>query len=263
MLIISCASRQSKTYIIKAMAKTSSRPRRSSPLRLPGAFELFSPSKELVLKNIWIFGPLYAIPLVFWIHNWLWSATPGQVQPWWHDSGGISASWPGGPLPTYSSFLIIGFTFVWFLIVAVIGTIAQIMAQSAQLSAAQNKHFDFETLWVFVREMGWRMLGLYIVMGLIILVGFILLLIPGLFMIRRYIFAPYVMIDKKCSIREALDQSAALGLKNTGSVWGVMGVMLLISLVNILPIIGGLGSFVLGVLYSVAPALRYEQLKKI
>jgi hypothetical protein len=144
-----------------------------------------------------------------------------------------------------------------------LGTVAQIMSQAAQLDAVEDKHLDFQNLWQVVKKMGWRLLGLYILMAIIIGVGFVLLFIPGLFMIRRYILAPYVMIDKNAGIRESLSQSAALSLKNTSAVWGIIGVMFLIGLVNIIPYFGGLAAFVLGSLYSVAPALRYQQLKKL
>jgi hypothetical protein len=60
-----------------------------------------------------------------------------------------------------------------------------------------------------------------------------------------------------------MDQSAALSKANTGAIWGVIGVMFLIGLANIVPIIGGLIAFIFGALYSVAPALRYQQLKKL
>ena len=78
-------------------------------------------------------------------------------------------------------------------------------------------------------------------------------------------FAPYVMLDAhgKIGVKEALDKSAELGLQNTGAVWGLIGVSFLISLCGIVPVIGSLASFVLGALYSIAPALRYQQLKKL
>jgi hypothetical protein len=100
---------------------------------------------------------------------------------------------------------------------------------------------------------------------LIILVGLLGLpsLIVGLVMLRRYLLAPYVMLDKKLGIRASMDRSAALSKLNTNSVWGIIGVMLLIGLINIVPILGGLVSFIVGSLYSIAPALRYEQLKKL
>jgi hypothetical protein len=246
-----------------SMARTSKRARKSSPLHLPGAFDLFTPSKELVLKNIWIFGPLYAVPFIFWIHSWIWSPLPNQPVHWWQHSRGFSSGWPGGPLPTYGTFLVVGFSILWFVIIGALGTIAQIMSQAAQLEAAEGRHLDFHNLWAVVKDRGWRMFGLYIVTGLIVLVGLILLIIPGLIMIRRYFLAPYVMLDKNVGIREALDRSAELSKVNTGSIWGILGVMLLIGMVNIIPILGGLVSFALGSLYSVAPALRYEQLKKL
>jgi hypothetical protein len=245
------------------MARTSRRARRSSPLHLPSAFDLYTPSKQIVLSNIWIFGPLYAIPLVFWIHSWIWSPLPNQTVHWWQHSGSLSSAWPGGPLPTYGTFLVVGFSLLWFLIIGAIGTIAQIMAQAAQLQGAEHKHLDFHNLWGVVKELGWRMLGLYVVMGLLIFVGLVLLVIPGLILIRRFFLAPYVMLDKKIGIREALEESTRLSRLNTGSIWGIIGVMFLIGLLNIIPFIGGLISFAVGSLYSVAPALRYQQLKKL
>jgi hypothetical protein len=245
------------------MARTSNRARRTSPLHLSSAFDLFKPSKEIVLNNIWIFGPLYAVPFIFWIHSWIWSPLPNQPTHWWQGARSLSSGWPGGPLPTYGTFLVVGFSLLWFVIIAALGTVAQIMSQAAQLQAAENKHLDFHNLWQVVKELGWRMLGLYIAVGLVVLVGFILLVIPGLFMIRRYFLAPYVMLDEKIGIRDAMDRSAELSKINTGSIWGIIGVMFLIGLVNVIPIIGGLASFGLGALYSMAPALRYRQLKHI
>ena len=71
------------------------------------------------------------------------------------------------------------------------------------------------------------------------------------------------MLDEKLGVRDSMHRSAELSKLNPGSVWGIIGVMLLIGLVNIIPILGGLASFALGGLYSVAPALRYQQLKKL
>jgi len=242
------------------MARTSKRARKSSPLTLPGAFELFSPSKEIILKNIWIFGPLYAIPLIFGIHDWIWTPANGNS---FIDSHSHSFSLPGGPLPTYDSSIFIGFSIFWLLFVVIAGTVASIMSQAAQLDAVEGKRLDFQILWQSVKQLGVRLFGLYIVMAVVIIIGLFLLIIPGVIFIRRYFLAPYVMLDKKVGIRESMETSAALSKRNTGSVWGVIGVMLLISLIGIIPIIGGLISFAIGCLYSVAPALRYQQLKKL
>ncbi|MBX4190665.1 hypothetical protein KW794_01115 [Candidatus Saccharibacteria bacterium] len=245
------------------MARASKRARRTSAFYMPGAFDLFTPSKELVLKNIWIFGPLYALSLVFYIHSWIWSPLPNQPVSWWHHADGFSSAWPGSPLPIHITFLSVGFSVLWLLIIMLIGTIVQIMSNAAQLVAAEGKRLDFNNLWQIVKELGWRMWGLYLLTGLIVFVGLVLLIVPGLIFIRRYFLAPYVMLDKKTDIMESLNMSASLSKANTGAVWGVIGVMFLIGLLNILPYIGGLAAFVIGALYSVAPALRYQQLKKL
>lgn len=245
------------------MAKASRRARRTSAFYMPSAFDLFTQSKDLVTKKIWIFGPLYAVPFIFYLHSWLWSPLPNQHVSWWHHADGFSSAWSGSALPSYLTYLSVGFSFLWLAIILIIGSVAQIMSNAAQLRASQDHDFDFKHLWQTVKEQGWQLLGLYIVMGVIFSIGLILLIIPGLIFIRRYLFAPYVMIDKKTGISDSLSQSAALGRMNTGSVWGVIGVMFLIGLLNILPYIGGLAAFGFGVLYSVSPALRYQQLKKL
>jgi hypothetical protein len=238
------------------MARTSRRTRRNSPLHLPGAFELFTPSKEIVLKNIWIFGPLYTVPLIFYIHSWIWSPLPHQSIHWWQQSRGLSSGWPGGPLPTYATFLVVGFSLLWLLLIIAVGTIVQVMSQTAQLDAAEHKHLDFQDLWKVARKMTWPMFKVYVVSGLAIV--FTLFIFA-----RRYFLTGYVMLDKKTGVLDSMRESNRISSKNPGSVWGVIGVMLLIGLINIVPYIGGLISFALGSLYSVAPALRYQQLKKL
>lgn len=245
------------------MARTSRRTRRNSPLHMPGAFDLYTPSKELVLKNIWIFGPLYAVPFIFYVHSWIWSPLPHQKVHWWQHGDKFSSGWTGSPWPSDVTFLVVGFSLLWLILVAVVGTMVQIMTQAAQLDAVENRPLDFQHLWRVVKELGWRLFGLYVAMAVIIVVGFVLLIIPGFFMIRRYMLAPFVMIDQKTGIREALDKSAELSLINTGALWGVMGVMLLIGMLNIIPFIGGLLSFAVGSLYSLVPALRYQQLSRL
>jgi len=232
------------------------RARKSSPLYLPRARELFTPSKELVLKNIWIFGPLYAIPFIFSIHSWIWAPVAGQPHHWWYQTGRFNWSSAGSTLPVYLTLLIVGFSLLWLVIIMAIGTIAQIMAQEAQLKAAKGEYLTFENLWPQARLLGWRMLGLYIVSGLAIVFSLFILA-------RRYLLAPYVMLEKKTGIRESMRISSELSSRNPGSVWGVIGVLVIIALVGAVPFAGGLVSFILGALYSTAPALRYEQLKKL
>lgn len=132
----------------------------------------------------------------------------------------------------------------------------QVMTQEAQLRAVEGGRLDFQDLWKVAKNMSWRMFKLYILSSLAIILTLFIFL-------RRYFLAPYVMLDKDVGVREAMRQSSELSAKNPGSVWGVIGVIVLIGFINILPIIGGLLSFAVGALYSVTPALRYQQLKQL
>ena len=212
------------------------------------------------MKNIWVFGPLYAVFIFFSIHSWIWTPTgPGETRHWW-DSTVVSL--PNGPSLAGLNYTFVGFSILWLLLTLVVGTIVQVMAQKAQLDVSEGKSPTYDKLWATVKELGWRMFGLYIIAGLIILIGFLLLIIPGIFMVKRYFMAPYVMLDEKLGIRASLDRSAAIS-PTIGSVWGVVLVVILLSFISVIPIIGWLISFVLSILYSVAPALRYQELKKI
>jgi hypothetical protein len=244
------------------MAKSRNRPRQSSPLNLPGAFQLFTSSKEIVLKNIWIFGPLYAIPILFWIHSWIWTPASSSTGGWWSGFYGLNGSWGSSPIASWD-YARIGFSVLWFLIAVVAGTIAQFMVTIAALDSTENRALDFRDLWQTVKKIGWRLVGLYLLVALYVVIGLILLIIPGLIMIRRYYLAPYAMIDRNCGIKEAMERSAAMSKPYSGSIWGIIGVMILISLVGIVPLIGWLASLILGMLYVVAPALRYQQLKRL
>ncbi len=245
------------------MARNRQRARANSPLNLPGAFQLFKPSRNIVLDNIWIFGPLFAVSLIFSLHSWIWSPASATGQHWADRFDSFSSGWSFSPISTYTWGAFIGFSIIWLLFVLAAGTIVQIMSQAAQLDAVEHKPLDFTVLWQVVKRLGWRLLGLYLLIDLYILVGLILLIIPGLIMIRRYFLAPYVMIDTKCGIKEAMERSAAMTKPYSGSIWGIIGVSFLIGLVAIVPFIGSLAAFMLAALYSVAPAIRYQELKKL
>jgi hypothetical protein len=241
------------------------RARRGSPLRLTPSFDLFRLSYELVRKNIWIFGTLYFVPLIFWIHSWIWTSPNANNPTWFNKFYGhetLSAGWGTSPVANLPDTFI-GFSILWFLIIIIGGTIAQLMAVIATYDASQDKVITFSKLWSAVKKIGLRLIGLYIVVFLVTLVGFVLLIVPGLIMIRRYYLAPYVMLDKNCGIREAMDRSAAISKPYSGYVWGIIGVAILIGLIGIIPLVGSLIAFVMGMFYSVAPALRYQELKKL
>lgn len=240
------------------------RARLGSPLRLHGSFELFGQSRRLVQKNIWIFGPLYFLPLIFSFHSWEWTPAIGsQNGHWWTTYSWFGSGLSASSVPSYMWYSIVGFSVLWFLFVLAIGTLIQIMTQEAQLEAVEHKPLDFGRLWNVAKEMGWQMFGLYLLIGLYVFVGLILFIVPGLIMLRRYFLAPYVMLDTRCGIKEAMERSAEMTKPYSKYIWGVIGVMFLIGLLNVIPGVGWLVAFILGMFYSLAPALRYQELKNV
>ncbi|MCA9329984.1 hypothetical protein KDA11_05020, partial [Candidatus Saccharibacteria bacterium] len=106
-------------------------------------------------------------------------------------------------------------------------------------------------------------LGISFIVALIVVCGIILLIIPGLIAFRRYIFAPYVLIDKKVGIKESLDISAKMTKPHSWSIYRILFVMGTIQLLGSVPFVGTIASTLLGIAYSVALAIKYLEIKKV
>lgn len=111
-----------------------------------------------------------------------------------------------------------------------------------------------------------RLIGYYIVFGLLFILGLILFIIPGLIVLRRYFLAPYYLVDRNLSIREALKQSGEASKPYSASIWGVIGVQIALvifgSLIqSIIPLIGILIGEVIVCLYLFLGPLRYREIE--
>jgi hypothetical protein len=238
-----------------------SRARLGSPLRLNGSVELFSQSAKLVRKNIWVFAVLFALPLLFTFHAWEWTpALGGDVGRHWTRYSWLGSGFASA-VPYFLWFSLIGYSIPWLIFVVFAGSAVQIMLQQAQLEAIDKKPLDLVRLWRTTRQMYREMFALYLLMGLYVAVGLILFIIPGLIMLRRYILAPYVLLDTRCDVKTAMERSAEITKPYAGYIWGMIAIMILIGLLNAIPGVGWMLAFVLGMLYCAAPALRYDELK--
>lgn len=239
------------------MARTSTRPRKTSPLNLTGAFDLFPKSYEIVRNNLGVFAFLFLFPFLVGAGNGVWTIDNERHLD---SDGQVFLNIVGnGSLPWY----VWGGFGVAFLFTLTVAVILQIMRHAAELEGSKGKVLRLGHLWEITKKKGLQMFGLYILVGLAIVIGLILLIIPGLIMIRRYFLSPYVLLDNNVSVWVAMEKSAAMSKPHSGSIWRIIGVKFLISLFGIIPLIGWLISFALSVSYTVAPALRYQELKKI
>ncbi len=229
--------------------------------KLTGAFDLFTKSKDAVLKNFKLFAILYAVPLLFTL--WGMFVTPKAQNANYDAALGISSASTATDISVSKASAVVGGVVAVIVVAVLLAGLYQAMLHRLELSAADNKQPSFSDLWAAAKKFWVRLILLSITVALMIFGGLILLIVPGIIMIRRYFLAPYVLIDQDVSVREAMKRSAAMSKPYSGSIWRILGVICLISLVGIVPVVGSLVSFILATLYSVAPALRYYELKHL
>ena len=200
---------------------------------LPGAFSLFKPSINAITLNLVTLIELILVPFLI--------VTLGDII----GHGGL--------------FL----TFVGEILVIFLAPAAYL----AQLRSSQGKTIDFTQAVKQSLHYFWRMIGLWIVLAIVIGVGFLLLIVPGLFMIRRYILSPYYLLDRDMKIFDAMKASATDSKTFSGAIWGLIGVDFLLAVVLlVLTALLGARLEIVGLLvyytYYCAPSIRYLQIKR-
>jgi len=86
----------------------------------------------------------------------------------------------------------------------------------------------------------WKYLGVSILMFLIVGVGLILLIIPGVYFALKYSFSLVIMLDKDTSIKEAFKESARITEGVKWKLLALVGVIILANLVGVLALVVGL-----------------------
>ncbi len=212
---------------------------------MPGAFELFKPSMEIIKRNLTAFLILLGLPtLLILIGN-----GPGMMG-----GGNLAAqSDPAqGMNPIFSIISLVGGIFC---LLATPGVIL------LQLKGARKEHIEMGEAFNKGLRYFWKMVGLVICLMFIFTVSLLLLIVPFFFMLRRYLLAPYYLVDRDLGVFEALKVSAQESQGKWGGIYGVVGVTVLLSLVGIIPLVGWIASAVLTFLYGNAVALRYLHFK--
>ena len=74
---------------------------------------------------------------------------------------------------------------------------------------------------------------IYLIYVFIVFIGLILFIIPGIYLMLRYMFVFYLVIDKNLSIKESFARSTKM---TVGIKWNLLGLTALVGLVNIVAI---------------------------
>lgn len=206
---------------------------------LSGAVALYKPSWTAFKRNIDTFALqiLFSIGIVVLASIFMQRASSG------------------GPL-SIATFLAFGVALALGLHV----TTALIITE---LRSAEDKKYSFDQSLKDGFRYFWRMGGLVLVCAALIVVGFVLFIVPGLFALQRLLMAPYILVDQNTSIVAAVRKSFTVGKRHAGPIWGVTWLLIGINLVSFIAHIGWVIAIALSILYLCAPAVRYIQLKNL
>jgi hypothetical protein len=114
----------------------------------------------------------------------------------------------------------------------------------AFLKAVRGEEVDLEDMFAAFRRNYWHTVLAYFLMALIIGVGFIFLIIPGIYLACKLAFIPYLVVDKKMDGAQAI--SASWKMTN-GYGWQVF----LIGLLGFFIVIAGFICLIIGVIISI------------
>src|SRR3989344_3911926 len=107
----------------------------------------------------------------------------------------------------------------------------------------------------------WKYLGLSILMPLAVLVGLVLLIIPGIIWAVRFSFAPLILVDTKIGPIAAMKESWAI---TAGNFWHLLEFWIVIGLINLLGmIVLGVGLLVSIPVSTFASIYVYRELTKV
>lgn len=133
------------------------------------------------------------------------------------------------------------------------------------LQSAKGGEFDPVHTFKNSRRYFWRVIGLTILITVIVEIGLILFIIPGVIALRMLLMAPYYLVDKDLGIMEALRVSARRSRLSRGPIYGVIGVLFWLfvggAMLGLIPVIGIVLSLFVTYLYLFGPALRYIEIK--
>jgi hypothetical protein len=209
---------------------------------LPSAFDLFKPSVRVLQNNLAGFLVLLGVPAILMLI--------GQGSSLWSPPQPGDGLFPDGPLAMF-------FGIGWIL--SILMTPALILLQ---LRGTRKEALTWQDAFSRGLKFVPRIFGLAILTTVILSASLAVFIIPFFLVLPRIIMASYYLVDQNLGIIEALKTSWN-NYKAFKGIWGVLGVIILLCIPSFLPVIGWLIGIVLTLLYSVAPAIRYEQIKRL
>jgi len=220
-------------------SETTAAPRRTGSRKLPPAVSLLRPSIRVILINLMTYVALGLLPFILFAAGFLPSLFASHANETVRLFSGGAAVMLG----------LAAFIVLIIILPAVVYT---------QIKGAAGLRVDVnDALGAGMFYLG-RMIRLIICLGAIYTVSALLFFVPFLFMLRRYMLAPYYLVDRDLGVFEAMRQSAEDSKRFSGALWGLIGLECVLAVLNLIPFLG----WILSGLYSCAPVVRYQQIKQ-
>lgn len=196
----------------------------------PGAFGAYKPSRDAVMRSL---GALVSILVLNIVASILLVAL----------TRGLFGASVGSALYDVCSI--------------VLSALFIVMEIFVYLKSIRGKRVELSDAFKAAKPLLPKMILLEILIGLTIIAGLILLIIPGIYFALRLSFAPYYLVDRDMEVMDAYKASWHATKGNIGKVLGIIGVYILMVLPCI-TIIGILATIYLTFMYAASLALLYD-----
>jgi uncharacterized membrane protein len=113
----------------------------------------------------------------------------------------------------------------------------------AYLRAARNEKLDIGDMFAGFKNY-WSAVGAGLLVAIAVVIGFVLLIVPGIYLACKLAFTPYLIVDRKMGVTQAMEESWRM---TNGHGWKVF----LIGLLGIPIVIAGLLCLFVGVIISI------------
>jgi uncharacterized membrane protein len=123
----------------------------------------------------------------------------------------------------------------------VLGTFINMGVTAFYLNAYDNPDtVSLASLWH--PQPFWKFLAASLLLGLAIVIGFLLLIVPGVIFTLMFMFATFIVVDRELGPIEAMKESKRLA---HGHKWALLGFVLVLALINLLGVLAlGVGLLV-------------------
>jgi uncharacterized membrane protein len=141
----------------------------------------------------------------------------------------------------------------------VVNLVIQMGFLKVYIKLAKKKTAQIADLWSFSPDHVWNYLLGTMLYGVIVFLGFILLIIPGIYLMLKYMFVPYVLVTKKVGPMKALAMSAQM---TDGQKFSLLGLAVSAVVLNFLGVLAlGIGLIITLPVTYLSYALAYNTLE--